>query len=87
MNNLINNSYEDTIKDLRLQCKYLKSENKWLDELANYERDVNRYEKCEEDEAWSKEIDELYIDSEILKREWIEYRDNLYKKEVLTKTK
>ena len=87
MNNLINNSYEDTIKDLRLKCKYLESENKWLDELANYERDSNKYEKCEEDEAWSKEIDELYIDSEILKREWIEYRDNLYKKEVLTKTK
>ena len=82
MNNLINNSYEDTIKDLRLKCKYLESENKWLDELANYERDSNKYEKCEEDEAWSEEIDKLYLDSVKLRREY-----NEYQKELLTKNK
>ena len=75
MNNLINNSYEDTIKDLRLKCKYLESENEWLDELANYERDSNRYEKCEEDEAWSEKIDKLYLKSV------------KFQKELLTKTK
>ena len=82
MNNLINNSYEDTIKDLRLKCKYLESENEWLDELANYERDSNRYEKCEEDEAWSEKIDKLYLESVKLRREY-----NEYQKELLTKTK
>ena len=82
MNNLINNSYEDTIKDLRLKCKYLESENKWLDELANYERDSNRYEKCEEDEAWSEKIDKLYLKSVKLRREY-----NEFQKELLTKTK
>ena len=81
MNNLINNSYEDTIKDLRLKCKYLESENEWLDELANYERDSNRYEKCEEDEAWSEKIDKLYLKSVKLRREY-----NEFQKELLTKT-
>ena len=82
MNNLMNNSYEDTIKDLRLKCKYLESENEWLDELANYERDSNRYEKCEEDEAWSEKIDKLYLKSVKLRREY-----NEFQKELLTKTK
>jgi hypothetical protein len=82
MNNLINNSYKDTIKYLKLKCKYLEAQCSWLDELANYERDANRYEKCEEDEAWSKEIDELYLESVKLRREY-----NEYQKELLTKTK
>ena len=82
MNNLINNSYEDTIKYYKLKCKYLEAQCTWLDELANYEREANRYETIEEDEWWSKEIDKLYFKSVKLREEYQEYE-----KELLTKTK
>ena len=82
MNNLINNSYENTIKYYKLKCKYLEAQCSWLDELANYEREANRYEECEEDKEWSKEIDKLYFKSVKLRKEYDEYQ-----KELLTKTK
>ena len=82
MNNLINKSCEDTIKYYKLKCKYLEAQCTWLDELANYEREANRYEECEEDEWWSKEIDKLYFKSVKLREEYQEYE-----KELLTKTK
>ena len=73
MNNLINNSYRMTLEYYKLKCKCLESENKWLDELANYERDANRYEATEEDEEWRKEIDKLYLDCRKLQKKLTEW--------------
>ena len=62
-----------TLEYYKLKCKCLESENKWLDELANYERDANRYEATEEDEEWRKEIDKLYLDCRKLQKKLTEW--------------
>jgi hypothetical protein len=54
--------YEDTIKYLKLKCKYLEAQSSWLDELCNYERESQYQLNGDYAEELKEKLDELEKD-------------------------